>query len=123
MKEGWENLFIYGFFGSLILGGVAYAFKPDTSYVNPHRFTLPIVSKKRNYGRLRGYSYSFYENSFFLTNSGFMPVSFLKYMHDNVGNDEANCYHFRIQTWALEEARRRLEKEGILEDPDTLQKK
>jgi len=27
-----------------------------------------------------------------------------------------------IQTWALEEARRRLEKEGILEDPDTLQK-
>jgi len=25
---------------------------------------------------------------------------------------------FRIQTWALEEARRRLEKEGLLEDPD-----
>lgn len=24
----------------------------------------------------------------------------------------------RIQTWALEEARRRLEKEGILEDPE-----
>jgi hypothetical protein len=24
-----------------------------------------------------------------------------------------------IQTWALEEARRRLEAEGILEDPDT----
>ncbi|KAK5942967.1 hypothetical protein PMZ80_003972 [Knufia obscura] len=24
-----------------------------------------------------------------------------------------------IQTWALEEARRRLEKEGLLEDPDT----
>lgn len=24
----------------------------------------------------------------------------------------------RIQTWALEEARRRLEAEGILEDPD-----
>jgi len=24
---------------------------------------------------------------------------------------------FRIQTWALEEARRRLEAEGILEDP------
>jgi hypothetical protein len=31
-------------------------------------------------------------------------------------------HHYRIQTWALEEARRRLEKEGILEDPDTLQK-
>lgn len=24
----------------------------------------------------------------------------------------------RIQTWALEEARRRLEKEGILDDPE-----
>ena len=30
---------------------------------------------------------------------------------------EANT-SYRIQTWALEEARRRLEKEGILEDPD-----
>jgi hypothetical protein len=30
-KEGWENVFIYGFFGSLIFGAVAYAFKPDTS--------------------------------------------------------------------------------------------
>ncbi|KAL1964670.1 hypothetical protein VTN77DRAFT_6696 [Rasamsonia byssochlamydoides] len=27
-----------------------------------------------------------------------------------------------IQTWALEEARRRLEAEGILEDPDKIQK-
>jgi hypothetical protein len=26
---------------------------------------------------------------------------------------------YRIQTWALEEARRRLEAEGILPDPDT----
>lgn len=52
-KEGWENLFYYGFYGSFAVAAVAYAFKPDTS----------------------------------------------------------------IQTWALEEARRRLEKEGILEDP------
>jgi len=29
----------------------------------------------------------------------------------------ANDIYRRIQTWALEEARRRLEKEGILEDP------
>ena len=29
---------------------------------------------------------------------------------------EANGVGFSIQTWALEEARRRLEKEGILED-------
>jgi len=30
-KEGWENVFIYGMFGSLGLAAVAYAFKPDTS--------------------------------------------------------------------------------------------
>lgn len=30
---------------------------------------------------------------------------------------------FRIQTWALEEARRRLEAEGILEDPEKAQRK
>lgn len=53
-KEGWENVFIYGFFGSLIFGAVGYSFKPDTS----------------------------------------------------------------IQTWALEEARRRLEAEGILKEPE-----
>jgi len=52
-KEGWEDLFIYGFFGSFVVAGIAYAFKEDTS----------------------------------------------------------------IQTWALEEARRRLEKEGFFEDP------
>lgn len=32
-KEGWENIWIYGFFGSMGLGVVGYAFKPDTSYV------------------------------------------------------------------------------------------
>ncbi|KAK1767635.1 ESSS subunit of NADH:ubiquinone oxidoreductase-domain-containing protein [Phialemonium atrogriseum] len=53
-KEGWENMFFYGFCGSLVVFTIAYAFKPDTS----------------------------------------------------------------IQTWALEEARRRLEAEGILEDPE-----
>lgn len=53
-KPDWEYLWIYGFFGSLGMATVAYAFKPDTS----------------------------------------------------------------IQTWALEEARRRLEAEGILEEPD-----
>ncbi|KAL8907257.1 MAG: hypothetical protein Q9207_001498 [Kuettlingeria erythrocarpa] len=52
-KEGWEGVWIYGFFGGLMMGVVAYAYKPDTS----------------------------------------------------------------IQTWALEEARRRLESEGILPDP------
>ncbi|KAI6244458.1 hypothetical protein HI914_07527 [Erysiphe necator] len=52
-KEDWEDIWVYGFFGSLAFGVVGYAFKPDTS----------------------------------------------------------------IQTWALEEARRRLEIEGILEEP------
>merc|ERR1712000_399569 len=54
-KEGWEAIWVYGFFGSLAAGVVAYAFKPDTS----------------------------------------------------------------IQTWALEEARRRLEVEGILKEPES----
>ncbi|KAF2161718.1 hypothetical protein M409DRAFT_27776 [Zasmidium cellare ATCC 36951] len=53
-NEGWENVWFYGFFGSLLFGVVGYCYKPDTS----------------------------------------------------------------IQTWALEEARRRLEAEGILEDPE-----
>jgi hypothetical protein len=30
-KEGWETVWVWGFFGSLGLAGVAYAFKPDTS--------------------------------------------------------------------------------------------
>jgi hypothetical protein len=29
--EGWENIYFYGFFGSLLVFSVAYAFKPDTS--------------------------------------------------------------------------------------------
>jgi hypothetical protein len=33
-KEGWENIWYYGFIGSLVAAGVAYVFKPDTSYVN-----------------------------------------------------------------------------------------
>lgn len=32
-KEGWENLWYFGFFGSFIVAGIAYAFKPDTRYV------------------------------------------------------------------------------------------
>lgn len=29
-KEGWENVFFYGFFGSVAFGVVGYWFKPDT---------------------------------------------------------------------------------------------
>jgi hypothetical protein len=34
------------------------------------------------------------------------------------GNERATLTVCSIQTWALEEARRRLEAEGILPDPD-----
>ncbi|KAK4463800.1 ESSS subunit of NADH:ubiquinone oxidoreductase [Cladorrhinum samala] len=30
-NEGWENIFFYGFCGSLAVFAVAYAWKPDTS--------------------------------------------------------------------------------------------
>ena len=30
-KEGWENPFFYGFCGSIVIAGIAYGFKPDTS--------------------------------------------------------------------------------------------
>ena len=80
MKEGWENVWYLGFFGSLILAGVAYVFKPDTSYV------VFVIREKSGKEKLR--------------------------------TDILN----RIQTWALEEARRRLEMEGILEDPEKTQK-
>ena len=30
-NEGWEGLFFYGFWGSLIVFAIAYAWKPDTS--------------------------------------------------------------------------------------------
>lgn len=29
-KEGWENIMYWGFYGSLVLAVVGYAFKPDT---------------------------------------------------------------------------------------------
>jgi len=32
-REEWETVWYWGFFGSLILGGIAYAYKPDTRYV------------------------------------------------------------------------------------------
>lgn len=37
--------------------------------------------------------------------------------------EAADYLEYRIQTWALEEARRRLEAEGILPDPDDEVKK
>lgn len=32
-NEGWEGIWFYGFCGSMILGTIAYAWKPDTRYV------------------------------------------------------------------------------------------
>lgn len=37
-KEGWEDIFFYGFYGTLALAVVAYVYKPDTSYVSPLGF-------------------------------------------------------------------------------------
>lgn len=31
VKEGWEGIMYYGFVGSLVAAGIAYAYKPDTS--------------------------------------------------------------------------------------------
>ncbi len=30
-KEGWEGMWVWGFWGSLVFGAVGYAYKPDTS--------------------------------------------------------------------------------------------
>jgi hypothetical protein len=31
VKEDWENLYYYGFFGGMILAGFVLVYKPDTS--------------------------------------------------------------------------------------------
>lgn len=48
VKEGWENIWYYGFVGSLLAAGVAYVFKPDTSYVRP---TLAVANLSLCYRR------------------------------------------------------------------------
>ena len=73
-NEGWENIWFYGFGGSLLLGVIGYCYKPDTRY-----------------------------------NRIVIAESAIGYVLTQL---------FSIQTWALEEARRRLEQEGVLEDPD-----
>ncbi|KAJ6108280.1 NADH-ubiquinone oxidoreductase [Penicillium sp. IBT 18751x] len=94
-KEGWEGVWYYGFIGSLLAAGVAYVFKPDTSYVSPFVFQHSML----------GYV--------------LMPSLWASWMFLN---DLFTNTFFSIQTWALEEARRRLEAEGILEDPQTVKK-
>lgn len=32
-NEGWENVWVYGFFGSMLFGVVGWCYKPDTRYV------------------------------------------------------------------------------------------
>lgn len=34
--EGWENVWVYGFFGSMLFGVVGYCYKPDTRYEYPN---------------------------------------------------------------------------------------
>ncbi len=105
-KEGWENTWVYGFWGSLLLGAVAYAYKPDTSYVVPALDTLGLrrwSRLKRSWGR-----------DFALANEA---VEGLRVQQATFAH-MTDVPSIRIQTWALEEARRRLEVEGILPDPD-----
>lgn len=53
-----------------------------------------------------------------LLEGGVSPRPSQQYQDDDEGlADDTNNDEDRIQTWALEEARRRLEIEGILEDP------
>ncbi|KAI1929613.1 hypothetical protein LOZ65_001701 [Ophidiomyces ophidiicola] len=104
VKEGWEGLWTYGFVGSLVVAGIAYAFKPDTSYVLPLNLRLSVLA-------LGGT----------LTLISTLLIWFLFFF--SLSQMLIDSFPLRIQTWALEEARRRLEQEGILEDPDTVQKK
>jgi ESSS subunit of NADH:ubiquinone oxidoreductase (complex I) len=48
-KEGWENLFFYGFYGSIGLAVVAYAFKPDTSCVFPFSHVRPLAETTQSW--------------------------------------------------------------------------
>lgn len=41
-NEGWENIWFYGFFGSMLFGVVGYCYKPDTRYVC-HMFNGPAT--------------------------------------------------------------------------------
>lgn len=68
-KEGWEGIWTYGFYGTIALGVIAYAFKPDSRFVLLH--------------------------------------------HTGSAIDLTNILH-SIETWALEEAKRRLQAEGTL---------
>lgn len=95
VKEGWEGIWYYGFIGSLLVAGVAYVFKPDTSYVS---------------------LWSFPRSARLACKSEFLAM-----WHTNDSSSLILTYD-SIQTWALEEARRRLEAEGILEDPDKVKK-
>lgn len=72
-KEGWENVWYWGFFGSMAFGVIGYCYKPDTRCVRQEERKA-----------------------------------------------DPNSHFCSIQTWALEEARRRLEAEGILQDPDLI---
>lgn len=80
-KEGWENVFYYGFFGSIAFWHCWLLVQAG------HQVGLLL---EKTGPRLRAF---------------------------RAGSD----YSRSIQTWALEEARRRLEVEGILEDPEKKQ--
>lgn len=46
-KEGWENIWVYGYWGSCLLAVVAYIYKPDTSWVSSSFFLAFRGGKKK----------------------------------------------------------------------------
>lgn len=42
-NEGWENVWFYGFFGSLLFGVVGYCYKPDTRYCTNWDICIAVV--------------------------------------------------------------------------------
>lgn len=89
---------LYGFGGSCLIMAVALAFKPESEYVSPRA----VDSLCSHFEWI-----------------GCGSRAFLSQRQSGGADGLANLISLRsITTWALEEARRRLEAEGILEDPD-----
>lgn len=98
-KEDWENVFTYGFFGAMAFLVVGYCYKPDTRYVLSLAFGAELYLGFRNEVR-RG------------------TWQKLERRCERTMQMTTRLTGCSIQTWALEEARRRLEAEGILADPE-----
>lgn len=95
---------IYGFGGCCVFAVVGYAFKPDTRYVQL------LTHIRGRFWKRRKSAFAIQE----------VPChgTYIRLKKAMVKSQEVKLTRHSIQTWALEEARRRLEAEGILEDPE-----